>query len=138
MIEKAKFTYSPLGKALEKQTKAIKNQVEKQIKAAEGHGKQLGKSNGFVEKDSLSRSKQKEIFYNLIAEGTNTIDKLHNGTDFNNLTYSHKGSTADVNCNNFVDAITFFDEIKSSGMQLDYAQKKPKKQKNKKTKTNGF
>ena len=33
IIEHAKFTYSPLGKAFEKQTKTIKDQVEKQIKA---------------------------------------------------------------------------------------------------------
>ena len=33
IIEQAKFTYSPLGKAFKKQTKAIKNQREKQIKA---------------------------------------------------------------------------------------------------------
>ena len=35
MIEQAKFTYSPLGNALEKQRKTIKNQGEKQIKALE-------------------------------------------------------------------------------------------------------
>ena len=33
MIEQAKFTYSPLGKAFEKQTKTIEDKVEKQIKA---------------------------------------------------------------------------------------------------------
>ena len=32
-IEQANFTYSPLGKALEKQTKTIKDQGEKQVKA---------------------------------------------------------------------------------------------------------
>ena len=35
MIEQAKFTYSPLRNALEKQRKTIKNQGEKQIKALE-------------------------------------------------------------------------------------------------------
>ena len=33
IIEQAKFTYSPLGKAFEKQTKTISDQGEKQIKA---------------------------------------------------------------------------------------------------------
>ena len=33
IIEQAKFTYSPLGKAFEKQTKTIKNQGKKQIDA---------------------------------------------------------------------------------------------------------
>ena len=31
-IEQAKFTYSPLGKAFEKQTKTVEDQGEKQIK----------------------------------------------------------------------------------------------------------
>ena len=33
IIEQAKFTYSPLGKAFEKQIKTIKDQQDKQIKA---------------------------------------------------------------------------------------------------------
>ena len=33
IIEQAKFTYSPLGKAFEKQTKSIEDQGEKQLKA---------------------------------------------------------------------------------------------------------
>ena len=33
LIEQATFTYSPLGKAFEKQTKTIKDQGEKQIEA---------------------------------------------------------------------------------------------------------
>ena len=39
------FTYSPLGKALEKQIKTIESQGEKQIKSLEEHGKQLVASN---------------------------------------------------------------------------------------------
>ena len=41
MIEQAKFTYSPLGKAFEKQTKTIEDQGEKQIKAIQDNKKQL-------------------------------------------------------------------------------------------------
>ena len=59
IIEQAKFTYSLLGKAFEKQTKTIEDQVEKQIKVLKEHGKQLDK---YSEKDSLAHSKQKEIF----------------------------------------------------------------------------
>ena len=33
MIEKARFTYSPLGKAFEKQIKKIEEQGRKQVKA---------------------------------------------------------------------------------------------------------
>ena len=36
IIEQATCTYSPLGKAFEKQTKAIEDQEEKQIKTIQG------------------------------------------------------------------------------------------------------
>ena len=35
IIEQAKFTYSPLGKAFEKQIKTIENQGQKQVEALE-------------------------------------------------------------------------------------------------------
>ena len=37
LIEQGKFTYSPLGKAFEKQTKTIKDQGEKQVKAIQNN-----------------------------------------------------------------------------------------------------
>ena len=51
VIEQAKFIYSPLGRALEKQTKTIEDQGKKQIKAIEDHGKQLFESNQLIKKD---------------------------------------------------------------------------------------
>ena len=41
IIEQTKFTYSPLGKTFEKQTKTIKNQGEQQIKAIQHNKEQL-------------------------------------------------------------------------------------------------
>ena len=57
IIEQAKFTYSPLGKAFEKQMP---------IRAIEENGNQLVKSG--EEKDSLTFLKQKEIFDKLANE----------------------------------------------------------------------
>ena len=45
IIEQAKFTYSPLGKAFEKQTKTIEDQGEKQIKAIQDNKKEKNKQN---------------------------------------------------------------------------------------------
>ena len=39
MIEQAKFTYSPLGKAFEKHAKKIKDQGKKQINAIQENNK---------------------------------------------------------------------------------------------------
>ena len=44
IIKQAKFKYSPLGKAFEKQIKTIEDQGEEQIKTLEEHQKQLVKS----------------------------------------------------------------------------------------------
>ena len=67
-IEQAKFTYSPLGKALEKQTKTIEDQGKKQIKLLEGYGKQLIKS--CDEKDSFEFLKHfKNFLMNLLMKG---------------------------------------------------------------------
>ena len=43
MIEQAKFTYSPLGKAFEKQIKTIEDQGEKQIKSIQNQVKIIKK-----------------------------------------------------------------------------------------------
>ena len=46
--EQVKFTYSPPGKAFEKQLKTNESQGEKQIKAIDKHRKQLVESNALI------------------------------------------------------------------------------------------
>ena len=60
IIEQAKFAYSPLGKAFEKQTKTIEDQGEKQIKAIQDNKQQLVSDDDC--KDKLLISKEREIF----------------------------------------------------------------------------
>ena len=48
MIEEAKFTYSPLGKAFEKQTKTIEDQREKQVESIKEHRKQIVEFNEVI------------------------------------------------------------------------------------------
>ena len=62
IIEQTKFTYSPLGKAFEKQIKTIEDQGEKQIKAIQDQ-RQLKtiKKYDYDVKDTSFISKQKEI-----------------------------------------------------------------------------
>ena len=66
MIQQAKFTYSPLGKAFEKQIKTIEDQGEKQMSTIRNQGqvKTIKKYIYDVE-DSPLISKQKEIFNKL-------------------------------------------------------------------------
>ena len=71
VIEQEKFTFSPLGKALENQTKSIKQ-----------HGEQLVEPNAIVqnnydtEEDYEILLKQKEIFDELTNDRMNDVNKL--------------------------------------------------------------
>ena len=57
IIEQAEFTYSPLGKAFEKQTKTIEDQGKKQIdalKSLESSDRQLPSIKDFISKEILN------------------------------------------------------------------------------------
>ena len=74
MIEQDKFTYSPLGKALEKQMKTIEYQEEKQIEVLEEQRKQLVESNELIKndfsinKDNIPLEEQKKYLMNLLMK----------------------------------------------------------------------
>ena len=57
-----RFTYYPLGKALEKQTRTIKDQVKKQD---QDHGKQLVESNELIKKEFNIKNLLKKDIINL-------------------------------------------------------------------------
>ena len=94
MIEQTKFTYSPLGKAFEKQIKTIKDQGEKQIKAIQDQRqtKTIKKQDYDVE-DTPYISKQKEIFNKLVDEKLEQITDLSKKVNSNDLIYRYKGNT---------------------------------------------
>ena len=78
MIEQAKFTYSPLGKTFEKQTKTIKDQGEKKIEAIQDNKKQPDNTQeltikNIIPEDILSDEAKKEI--NKIKEIEKTVDR---------------------------------------------------------------
>ena len=64
IIQQAKFTYSPLGKAFEKQIKTIEDQGKTQVKAIQDN-KQLVNINKDDYKDILLLSKEREILKNI-------------------------------------------------------------------------
>ena len=100
------------GLVFEKQTKNGWRARQKQIEATEEHGKQLVKSNAFAEKEeqNISLDKRKETFYN---------EKLHNSVNFQNLVHQIKSPTKDINCNDFIDADTLFDDIKCKKVRFE-------------------
>ena len=77
VIEQAKFTYSPLEKAFEKQIKKIEDQREKQIKAIQDQGQlKTIKKYDYDSEDTPFISKQKEIFNELVDERCEKITDL--------------------------------------------------------------
>ena len=96
IIEQAKFTYSPLGKALEKQTKTIVNQEKNQISAIKESAKQTIESNKAAKNDfnidrtGVTHEKQKEIFNELVKERALEFSDIKDKLDPNNLVYTFK------------------------------------------------
>ena len=76
ITEQPKFTYSPLGKSFEKQTKTIESQGQKQIKAIKDSKKQQANINADDYKNKLLISKEREIFKNICNERLDKLQEL--------------------------------------------------------------
>ena len=104
IIEQAKFTYSPLGKAFEKQTKTMEDQVEKQIKAIQDKRpiKSIEKFT-YYNNDSPNVLKEKNIYNKLTEENFEKINNLNKKVDT-------KGNTADQDFSKFDNALDLIDK----------------------------
>ena len=119
-IEQAKFTYSPLEKAFEKQTKTMEDQGEKQIKAVQNFNKSIEKAK-FDSDDDLAILRQKEIYNELTEEKKTEIKNLDNRLDRRKLLYKHKGNTSEVNFGKYFGAIVLINKIKDGDISLKQA-----------------
>ena len=119
IIEQAKFTYSLLGKAFEKQIKTIEDQGEKQIKAIQDQGQvKTIKKYDYDAEDTPFISKQKEIFNELVDERLEEITDLDEKVNSDNLIYRYKGRTADAKFDKFDNALDIIDKIRNDEASL--------------------
>ena len=119
MIQQAKFTYSTLGKAFEKQIKTIQDQREKQIKAIQNQGSiKTIKKYGFDDEDSLLISKQKEISNELVDERIKEITELNEKVNYDDLIYRYKGNTFDEKFNTYENAFSLSEKIRDGKISL--------------------
>ena len=119
IIEQARFTYSPLGKAFEKQIKTIKDQGEKQIKAIQDQGQvKTIKKYAYDAEDTPFISKQKEIFNELVDERLEKITDLDKKVNSDDLIYRYKGNTPDLNFDEFDNALALIDKIRDGKISL--------------------
>ena len=119
VIEQAKFTYSPLGKVLEKQTKMIEDQGKKQIKAIEDHGKQFVENDYDTENELLL----KEIHDKIVAERNNEINTLKSKIKYDKWKYHFKSE--DVNGVNR--PLRLVRKIKDGSIDLEKAKENQEK-----------
>ena len=123
MIQQAKFTYSPLGKAFEKQIKTIEDQGEKQIKAIQNQGPiKTIKKYAFDDEDSPLISKQKEIFNELANKRLNEITELDKKVNLHDLVYRYKGKTPNEKFNTYDNALELVNKIKNDKIKLAEAK----------------
>ena len=90
IIEQAKFTHSPLGKALEKQIKTIEEQGKKQVETLEVFERNTQKLtiNDAIPENILSEEAENEL--NKIKEFGKKVDRENLVNRINEYTYSFK------------------------------------------------
>ena len=132
IIEQAKFTYSALGKAFEKQTKTIEDQGEKQIKAIQDNKEQS--VNNYDYKKELLLSKEREIFKDNYNKKLDEIEEMNKKVNYNDLKYEVISSGEEFELDNTEDPFAFLNDIKKGKILLQKAkniQKEYKKYLNK-------
>ena len=113
IIQQAKFNYSPLGKAIEKQIKTIKDQGEKQVVALESlkaSDKKLPATKDFIPTETLNPEIINEI---------KKIEEIEKKVDRNKMVY--KGTNKTYDFRNFKTIRTFGNEIRNNVISLDTA-----------------
>ena len=113
IIQQAKFNYSPLGKALEKQRKTIEDQGEKQVVALESlkdSDKKLPPIKYFIPMENLNPEIINEI---------KRIEGMEKKVDRNRMVY--KGTNKTYDFRNFKTIRAFGNEIRNNIIRLDTA-----------------
>ena len=123
-IEEANFTYSPLGKAFEKQTKTIEDKGEKQIKAIQDNRKKLISDDDY--KNKLLISKEREIFKDVYNKRLDKLEEVKNKIDYDNLKYVVESSGEEYSFNKIKDPIALLNDIKKCKISLEEAKEKQK------------
>ena len=116
IIEQTKFTYSPLGKAFDKQIKTIEDQGKKQVDALKA-----------IESGSNNKSTiTKEIYDDILEERMDEILKMSSEIDYKNLFYGFKGPTSPTRFSKFAGPMYTYDQLKNGETTLQQVEKQQK------------
>ena len=121
IIEQARFTYSSLGKAFEKQIKTVEDQGQKQV----------GALKVLEPKTIKSRSNNKplitkEIYGKTLEERMDEILEIREKINFNNLTYNFKVQTTSMSFGKFGGPMYIYGHMKNDDTTLQQAEKQQK------------
>ena len=116
IIEQASFTYSPLGKAFQKQIKTTEDQGLKQVDALQKlKSKEETRP---IEDKSNNKSKATIIFNGLINKRKKIMSELHDSVDYDNLKFDYVGLTNDVSFYEYKNYKELFNAIKSNQIKF--------------------
>ena len=121
IIEQAKFIYSPLVKAFEKQIKTIEDQGEKQINAFK-----VLEPTAIKSRSNNKPVITKEIYDEILEKRMDEILKMRDKIDFNNLTYNFKGQTTSISFGKFGGPMYIYGHMKNGDTKLQQVGKQQK------------
>ena len=123
IIEQAKFTYSPLEKAFEKQAKTTEEQGEKQIKEIQDKRptKSIKKFTYDIN-DSPIAFLKKEIYNKLTEESFEKVNNLDKKVGIEKLLFEYKGNTPDEDFIKFDNALDLISKIRDGEISLSEAK----------------
>ena len=122
IIEQAKFTYSPLGQAFEKQIKIVEDHGQKQVNTLESLKPEEQKKP--TEDKSNNQPKAESIFDDLTNKRKKTMSELHDGVDYNNLKFEYVGRTNDASFYEYMDSRELFNAIRNSQIKFSEVNNK--------------
>ena len=130
IIEQAKFTYSPLGKAFEKQIKTIEDQGQKQVDALESLKTQeqtkaiTYNDDDDDDDDDNECLKQKEQIYNILFDKKlDEIQQLSKEIDYEKLNYNFTTkASGSIIFIKFKAAFSLFKKIRDGYISLKMAE----------------
>ena len=130
IIEQARFTYSPLGKAFEKQIKTIEDQGKKQVDALENlKPKEQTKAITYKSDDDDDDDDDddvpisKEIYDEILEERMDEILKMSREINYSNLVYDFKGPTPSINFAIFGGPMGTYNQLKNGDKTLQQVEK---------------
>ena len=109
-------------KAFEKQTKAIKDQGEEQVKAIKDNKKQLANTDANYYKNELLLSKEREMFKNIYNKRLDKIEELTKKINYDDLNFIVESSGDENNFTKVDNPMVFLNNIKTGEIALEQAK----------------